>query len=416
MEGIAMKKLLLTSFMILLVSALILSGCAKPAPAPAPAPVPAPKPAPAPAPAAPIKIGIMYPLAGPAASVGEMMVAATKFGFEEAGYQVAGRKIEIIIEDEGGQAEVALDKARKLVEHDKVDMIIGPLVKVSSLAVAPYVSKMGVPLIYTSPLPLETATKYDWLFLAGGSLRQMVSPMGLYAYDKLGFRKVTALATDIADGHEFVDVFRDAIKARGGQVVQEQYPPFNCQDFAPYLTNLKDADAALTWFQGGDAIRFLIQYHEFGIRKRMPLQPAYFGGFVQLFLLRRLPPPVADAMIGEYTQTVYTSLFETDVSKRFAENWKNKFGYLPDDVHATPYLGVEVALRALKATGGDATPEKLRQAILSLDFESLEGHVRFDPQTRCAIRDAFICRIDKINGQYSMVPVYTYKDIPPSGL
>ncbi len=408
-----MKKLFFISLMMVLIVSLTF-GCAQTSQAPTS--TPASTPAATPAAAAPIKIGIMYPLTGPASSVGEMMVTATKYAFEEAGYQVNGRKIEIIVEDEGGTTEVAIDKARKLVEKDKVSMIIGPLIKVSDLAVAPYVQQMQVPLILTSPLSLEITSKYDWLFLAGGSLRQMVSPMGMYAYDKLGYRKVTSIAEDMADGHEFLGAFLEPFKAKGGQVIQEQYPPPNCQDFATYLTNLKDADITLAWFQGGDAIRFLIQYNEFGIRKRMHLQPAYFGGFVQLFLLRALPPPVADAMVGEYTQTVYTSQFDTDLSKKFAENWKSKFNYIPDDVHATPYLGVEVALRALKATGGDTTPEKLRQAILSLDFQSIEGHVRFDPQTRCAIRDAFICKIDKINGQYTMVLVDTYKDIPPSGL
>jgi len=408
-----MKRLIWCSVVFLVVMSLVLIGCAQPTPAPTPAPAPAP--GPPPAPAEPIKIGLMYPLTGPVAMVGEFMVLGSKFAFEEAGYEVDGRKIEIIIEDTALQPAVALDKARKLVEHDKVDMIIGPLATVTTEAVAPYISKAGVPQIAASPNDLRIA-EYEWLFMAGGSKRQVVYPMGLYAYDKLGYRTVTVMTEDTVTGHTFVDAFIEAFKSRGGQVIQEQYPPFPCQDFASYLVNLKDADAVLAWFQGADAARFHIQFNEFGIRKRMPLQPAYFGAFVQPFLLRKLPPPVSEAMIGEHTLTLYTYLLETESSKRFAEVFKNKYGYYPDDVHATPYLAVQIALKALQTTGGDTTPEKLRQAILALDFNSCEGRIRFDPKTKCAIREMYICRIDKVEGDFVMVPVHTYKDIPPSGL
>ena len=391
-----MKKLFLIPLIIIVVCGLIFGGRAKPAPA------------------QPIKIGLLYPLTGPVAMIGELMVTSSKFGFEEVGYEVAGRKIEVIVEDSAALPDVALDKARKLIEYDKVCMIIGPLATVPHGAVAPYTSKMGVPQIVPSPSMLKLAD-HEWFFMAGGSKRQMVYPIGLYAYDKIGLRKVIVMTEDTGTGHTFLDAFMEAFKKRGGQVIQEQYPPFPCTDFAPYLASLKDADAVVAWFQGADAIRFHTQFHEFGIRKRMPLQPAYFGAFVQPFLMRKLPPEVSDAMIGEYMLSLYTRLLEADASKRFAGAFKKRFGYLPDDVHATPYLSVQIALRALKATGGDTTPEKLRQAILALDFESCEGRIRFDPKTGCAIRDVYICRIDKIGEEYVMVPVYTYKDIPPRG-
>ena len=107
-----MKRLFLIPLMIVLVSGLILGGCTKPAPVPVPAPAPE---------LPPIKVGLLYPLTGPMAMTGELMVTASKFGFEEVGYEVAGRKIEIIVEDTAATPSVAIDKAKKLIEFDKVN-------------------------------------------------------------------------------------------------------------------------------------------------------------------------------------------------------------------------------------------------------------------------------------------------------
>ncbi len=95
-----------------------------------------------------------------------MMVNGVKFAFEEAGNQVAGRGIELIVDDSGGVPDKAIDKARKLVEHDKVAMIIGPMTGGEEMAVANYMTKVGVPLLVSNPCawggnPVEVGY-YDW--------------------------------------------------------------------------------------------------------------------------------------------------------------------------------------------------------------------------------------------------------------
>ena len=391
-----MKKPFLIPLIIIVVCGLIFSGRAKSAPVP------------------PIKIGVIYPLTGPLAMTGERMVHAAKFGFEEAGYEVAGKKIEVIVEDSGAQPDMTVDKARKLVEYDKVSMLIGPLLGPCKMAVAPYMSRMGVPHLGTHPCPLGM-TKFEWSFMVGGSEPQRSYPMGLYAYDEMGIRTVTVMSEDTMGGHTFLDAFMNAFKKRGGKVIQEQYAPFPCTDFAPYLATLKDADAVVAWYHGTDAIRFLTQFHEYGIRKRMPLVAAFHGSFFDSFILRKLPPEAANAIIGEHCPTVYTALLETDASKRFVEAFNKKHGYAPGDPESGVYVGVQVALEALKATGGDTTPERLRQAIMALDFEAPEGPVHLDPETRFSIKNIYIIEVDKRGEEYVWVPVYTCKDVPPRG-
>ena len=410
--GQIMKKLFPGLLVVALVVSLVIGGCAAPTPAPAPKTTPTPAPT---IPKTPIKIGLLYPLTGTIAQIGQNMVNSSKFAFEEINYEIAGRKIETIIEDTGSTTQMSIDKARKLAENDKVDMIMGPLDTASVEAVTPYITKMGIPQLVGSPNDLRMGQN-EWHFMVGGSQRQMVYPMGIYSYDKLNFKTVTVITEDSVTGRSFLGAFLEAFKGRGGTVVQEQYVPMGNPDFGPYFAALKDADACVAWFQGGDAVKFLIQYNEFGVRKRMPLQSAYFGAFVQPFLLNAIPPPAANAMVGEHLLTCITYLMDNPATKKFDAAWSAKFSNHPDDVNGTPYVLVQVALEALKATNGDTTPAALKKAILALNFDSCEGKISFDAKAQCAIRDTFIAKIGKVDNKFAAVPVFEYNQVPPTGL
>ena len=408
------KGLFLIPLLIVLATGLLFGGCGAPAPSPAPTPTPSSAPAPAPSQLPPIKIGVLFPTTGPVSFAGVLMVEGAKFAFEQAGNEVAGRKIEVIVDDSGGVPEMALDKARKQVEHDQVSMIIGPMQGGEEMAVASYMTKMGVPLIVSNPCNWQV-TKMEWGFMSGGSEPQQTSPMGRYAYDDMGLKTITVVHPDYAPGYGYLNPFMDTFKARGGEVVQVQKSPWPCQDYAPFLASLKDADAVVAWMPGADAMTFLNQLHEFGIRQRMPLVAAYHGNFVSPTILGKLRPEAAEATIGELAPTLYTPLLETDVNKRFVKAFRDKYGRTPGEEQEGAYVGGLVALKALEATGGDTTPEKLRQAILNLKFEAPEGPVRFDQKTGCAIKDLHIIRIDKRDGEYVWVPIHTYEAVPPEG-
>jgi len=312
-----MKKVFLVALAIIVVSGLIFSGCAAPAP-----------------PAPPIKIGHIRPLTGHMAITGERMIRAGDFAFEEAEYEVAGRKVEVIVADSGADPAMAMDAAKKLIEHDKVAMIIGPTVGGTQMAVSAYMNGVGT-VSYTHLRAHET-------------LRYLVCRLLLE-------KKKTS-------------------------------------------------------------IRFLSQFHEFGIRDRMPLTADFHGSFFAPFILNELPPEAAEAIVGEYCPTPYTPLLETDVNKRFVEAWTAKIGEAPEDTDTGPYEGVLVALAALEATGGDTSPEKLRQAILGLELEGPQGPIHFDPGTHCALKTIYIGEVQKIGEEYVWAPAHAYPDVPPFGL
>src|SRR6058998_2786343 len=75
----------------------------------------------------PIKIGMIAPLSGPFAQIGKDMVTGTELYLDEVGRQAAGRKIELLVEDDEGNPAVGVTKVRKLVEGDKVHLVTGGL-------------------------------------------------------------------------------------------------------------------------------------------------------------------------------------------------------------------------------------------------------------------------------------------------
>jgi branched-chain amino acid transport system substrate-binding protein len=94
---------------------------------------------------APIKVGLMAPLTGVVASGGREMVEGTQFYFDSIGNEIAGRKVELIVEDDASNPDTALQKARRLVEQANVDFLIGNLLANTGLAVANYVKGNGTP-------------------------------------------------------------------------------------------------------------------------------------------------------------------------------------------------------------------------------------------------------------------------------
>jgi branched-chain amino acid transport system substrate-binding protein len=405
------RKIFLASKVIMLAVTLVFAGYQQ-----APAPAAALAPASAPVAAGTIKIGHIRPLTGSMSMVGQRMVQAAQFAFEEANYQVAGKKVEVIVEDDAGQPEMAIDKVRKLVEKDKVALVIGPTTGGPLMAVSDFCNKVGIINIHTNPSPPGVIMqKHRWTLQVGGAEPQLPSCMARYSYEQLGVKKIIVISVDSAPGHGFLDAFTGTFKKLGGRVIQEQYAPIGTPDYAPYLAAAKDADACISWFDGVSTISFLTQYEEMGLWKRMPIIPAFHGSFFVPFMVDRLPPKAAAPIFGRVVPTPYSSLLDTPINKKFVEAYVKRWKVTPDDSITQTYGGALLALTALKATGGDTTPEKLRQALLDAQIEAPDGPIRFDKEKQSAIRNVYIAKIDKVAKETVWTVVYTYKDVPPLG-
>ena len=366
----------------------------------------------------PIKIGHIRSLTGPIAITNDKMVKGFNLAMELVNYQIAGRKVEIILEDDGAKAEVAIDKARKLVEKDNVAMIVGPTTGGLQMAISTYMNRVGIPNIHTNPSPYGViAQKHKWTIQVGGATPQVSSCGGRYAFEKLGVKKAIVIGEDSAAGHSYAGAFVLGFKNAGGKVIQEQWTPLGCSDYAPYFAAAKPADGCIVWTSGRDSINILNQYYEYGMWDKMPMFPAFQGAIIESFILARLQPKAAEALEGLVCPIQYSPHVDNETNKKFIEAYQKKYNRPPDNAESTAFNAALVIQAALEATGGDTTPQKFMDAMLATTITSTEGPVRFDKKKKSSIRNVGISKLEKRGKSIVFsAPIFIYKDVPPEGL
>jgi ABC-type branched-subunit amino acid transport system substrate-binding protein len=148
----------------------------------------------------PIKLGVLVDFTGPMAFAGPPVLDGVKMRLEEANYKVAGRNVELVVEDSATDASIALEKAKKMVERDNVSFIIGPMISAMRMAVIPYLAKQKILTISIHNDPLES-TKFGNNLVYPGPLTMSSLPVAKYASEQLGYRTATCIGADYNAGH-----------------------------------------------------------------------------------------------------------------------------------------------------------------------------------------------------------------------
>ena len=360
---------------------------------------------PARTPKLPIKIGALLSLTGPMAEMGPACEKGIVLKLDEVGWEVAGRKIELIKEDDAADPVVALDKARKLVEFNKTDVILGPLNTACSLAVAKYLTPFRTPQITHGMYPIE-GHRFGGnnIFSVPGTMKGNTYPGGTFAYDKLGYRTATVLHTDYVAGEDFCQGFIDAFESKGGVIVQRQRIPIPTIDFATYLATLKKADCVAFWFFPGQGITFVKQYFGYGLK-------------IPLFAVSsiNLSDPMMEAMgdlcLGMVTCTSWSRQINTAVNRRFVDAWVKKYKEYPGfNENAWGYESAAIFLEAVKATGGDSSPKAIINAMLKLKVDIPSGTISFTPEG-LPVRDLYLCKANKKDGEYVLDVIGKFSQI-----
>lgn len=351
----------------------------------------------------PIKIGTLLNLTGPIAFIGPLFKNGIVKALEEVDYTVGGRKIELIPEDVAADMNVALEKSKKLVERDKVNIIIGPLMGDAHMAIAPYLAnkKVLTATFYCGDLEL---TKYKNWFIYPTTLVGLTAPVGYYAAE-LGYKTMITAGTDYAGGHGFIKGIKLAFEEKDGKVVQQVWWPVGNKDFGPYLTNLKKADVIGYFVEGPSAAQlFLSQYHDFGVK--IPL----LGTTLAADMPDQIISQLGDSVLGLQGQALYMATMDTPVNKKWVADMTKRFGQTPGGLEANSYAITRAILAALEMTGGDDSFDKLWPALLEVKIETPQGPLSVSKEG-VAITDGYIAELKKKDGKYYWDPIKTYKGV-----
>src|SRR5216683_4528140 len=298
----------------------------------------------------PIKIGFLAPLTGRAAQIGRDMVNGFAMYMEEAGHQMAGRKVEVIVEDTAGNPGTAITKFRKFVESDQVDMVVGEVFAHIGYALAPKAAEYRMPTIFPviAADDLTQRKPSKWVVRLGWTGSQPSHPFGAYVAKTLGYKKVAVFGSDYAFGYEVVGGFQRSFEEAGGQVIQKLWAPLGTNDLAPYLSQIKrEADAAFVILAVPSSLRFPAQYRDAGLYGKLPV----IGGAV--IVDESILPNFGDETLGYVTPLMFSAAIDTPANRKFVADYRKKYGKVPSYFAETCYTSARWINEAAKLVGGN---------------------------------------------------------------
>jgi branched-chain amino acid transport system substrate-binding protein len=357
----------------------------------------------------PIKIGFLAPMSGGFAAQGKDMLAGLEQYLEEVKYQAAGRKIELIVEDDEANPAVGLTKSRKLVEKDGVHIMTGGMMASTAYALAPYIDSKEIPMTY----PIMSADDITqrkvpkWIVRTGWSSSQPHQPFGEYAYNTLKFRKVAIVAYDFAFGWECVGGFHKTFEDAGGKVLQKIWVPLTAQDLSPYLSQIsKDADAVFAVFSGRLTLQFVKQYKEFGLKDKIPL---IGGGTVTD---EHALPSMGDEAIGIITPLIYSEVLDNAANKKFVKGFRAKAKKAASYYSEGTYSGARWIVEAIKKVNGDVENRpNMLAALKNVELKDLpRGPMKLDHYGN-PIQNVYIRKVEKVGGALQNTVIHTYPNV-----
>ena len=360
----------------------------------------------------PLRLGNLNSFTGAIAYAAENNVNGMTMYLDSINWTIAGRKVELIKEDDQFNPQVGLQKAKKLVESDDVDLLIGVQASNVALAVLNYArQKKAFYIVTGAGADAVTWTRDPYVFRTSLSAWQLSEPMANWAYDNLAKEFATA-GSDYAGGRDVIAEFVGPFTKRGGKIIKQMFPPLGTTDFSPYLTDLKSvgAPASYNFMPGTDAVRYMQQYDEFGLK-----QKTAFCGFALIDSLAL--KTIGRAALGVTTTTVYTDTVDNPENKKFAPEYNERFKIWPDYFSDYGYVAARVIDESLKATDGDtANKDKLAEAMIKVQFNAPRGPFRFDPVTHNPIQNVYVCRGAELpGGRIGNQVLATVKDVKDPG-
>ncbi len=357
----------------------------------------------------PIKVGALYSITGVYAGPSRDGVNGFKLAFDEVNNEIAGRKVEVIVEDEQGQPAMALTKVKKLVERDRVHVLGGIIWSPNAVAIRDYVHDNKVPIVLSEAAArvLTQERRSPYVFRSSFAGAQMTRPFGVYACKTLGYKKVAAIGFDSVFGREEADAFENGCNESGGKVVLKVFPPVETADFGTYLAQVAAAEPDAVWaiWSGAAAIRFHQQYKEFGLKGKFPL--IGFGALVDDAVLRA----VGDTALGVVTNYFYVTTLDLPENRRFVQAYRQKYGEDPGIFANGGYTAALVIREAARAINGEVeNAPKFLEAMRRLRMDTPRGPIRFDPFQN-PIENVYIQKVDRVGGKVTNVVVDTLKDV-----
>src|ERR1700674_1818606 len=273
-----------------------------------------------------VKIGLILPMTGGQASTGKQIDNAVKLYMQQHGDTVAGKKIEIILKDDGAVPDNTKRIAQELIVNDKVSFIAGFGVTPAALAAAPLATSGKVPEVVMAAGTSIITERSPYIVRTSFTLPQSSVIIADWAA-KNGIKKVVTMVSDYAPGADAQNSFKNRFTTAGGQVVEEIKVPLANPDFAPFLQRARDAapDAIFVFVPSGQGGTFMKQFVERGLDKA-GIKVIGPGDVTDDYL----PPAMGDQVIGTVTAHMYSASHPSPANKDYVAAFEKANNFRPN--------------------------------------------------------------------------------------
>ena len=345
-----------------------------------------------------IKIGVLATLEGPFAAGGQDGMRGADLALKERNGMVANKKITLIKASSNAQPDVAVAATRKLVEQDKVDIMVGPLSGSEGIAVKNYAKSQPNTTFINGVSGAQQTTLSDpapnfFRFNTDGA--QWMFGLGDYVFQTKGYKKMALIAEDYAFPYSQVHGFMVGYCKAGGKITHKAWVPLGTKDYSSVIARLpKDVDALLVVLGGADAVNFLTQYEQAGGDK-----PLVGGSITVDQTVLNYKGKRRDSLLGTPTAGPIADNIDTPEWKKFVADYKAAFkdGFPSPSLFAWGYyVNMKAALDGLAAVNGDLSggQAKYRAALTTLTVKGPTGDIKLD-QNRQAIGTTYITEVAK---------------------
>jgi branched-chain amino acid transport system substrate-binding protein len=354
-----------------------------------------------------VKIGLLVPLSGPFTPTGKQLAAGARLYMQQNGDTVAGKKIELIVKDDTGNADMTKRLAQELVVNDKVSLLAGFALTPGAIATSAIANEAKIPQVVMLAATSVVTERSPYIVRTSFSVPQTVVPLADWAAAN-GIKTVVTLVSDYAPGIDVETAFKTRFEANGGKVMESLRVPLSSNDFAPPLQRVTDSkpDAVMAFVPAGVGTIFIRQMVERGLNKS-GMKVIAEGSLTEDDIVNQ----IGDAALGIITSHHYSAAHDSPENKAFVAAFeKANDGQRPNFAAVQSYDGMRVIYEALKKTNGATDGEALVNAMKGISWTSPRGPVMIDPATREVIQNIYIRKVERVDGKLYNIEFATVPD------
>ncbi|HYT81530.1 MAG TPA: substrate-binding protein [Actinomycetota bacterium] len=350
----------------------------------------------------PIKIGILADLTGPFTTYGTSLADSAKLAIKEINAKggIDGRQVQVIVEDIQTDVTATVDKARKLVQSDKVDLVMGPIGSdANDAAYKTVVEDGGKLLFYTETFE---GGKCNPLYFSFGAVpAQQIRPLIPILQQKFG-PKAMLFGADYVWPHRSFEIAKPIITQNGGKVVSELYLPLVADDFSELVRTVRDKkpDYIFSLYPAvwGAALKAL---NDAGLLNSV--------GIGTIFLGDPDFKGIAALAEGSYTALPFFTVADAPGVKPFLDAYGKAFGAgaIPSGGEGVGAYDAVYLYKMAVEKAGSTDPKAVAKAMVGLSFEGPTGQVTVTPSHYLK---QTINLVQAQNGKYVLVDSFPNQD------